>query len=116
MGREFFLPGRTIMGENALEALPDNISGFGKKALIVTGKTVCTLDGFKKLTTLLSERGIAYEVFTGITGEPDDSMIKSGVEAYNKNNCDFLISMGGGSPIDSMKAIAVWAATGKKHL
>ena len=113
MGREFFLPGRTIMGENALEALPDNISGFGKKALIVTGKTVCTLDGFKKLTTLLSERGIAYEVFTGITGEPDDSMIKSGVEAYKKNNCDFLISMGGGSPIDSMKAIAVWAATGK---
>ena len=48
MGREFFLPGRTIMGENALETLPDNISGFGKKALIVTGKTVCTLDGFKK--------------------------------------------------------------------
>lgn len=113
MAREFFLPNRILSGANALEKIPDYISEFGKKALIVTGKTVCTLDGFQRLTKLLSEHGIAYEVFTGITGEPDDRMIQSGVDAYLTNHCDFLIAMGGGSPIDSMKAIAVWAATGK---
>ncbi len=113
MGREFFLPNIILTGENALEELPAHIMGFGKKALIVTGKTVCTLDGFKKLTKQLSECEIAYEVFTGVTGEPDDRMIMSGMEAYVANGCDFLIAMGGGSPIDSMKAIAVWVATGK---
>ena len=81
--------------------------GFGKKALIVTGKTVCKLDGFKKLTEQLSQCGISYEVFTGIIGEPNECMIMEGVKAYIANKCDFLISMGGGSPIDSMKAIAV---------
>lgn len=113
MAREFFLPDRIISGAGALEAMPEHIGTFGKKALIVTGKTVCTLEGFQKLTALLSAHGIAYAVFNGITGEPDDCMIRSGVEAYAANQCDFLIAMGGGSPIDSMKAIAVWAATGQ---
>ncbi|MBS5733704.1 MAG: iron-containing alcohol dehydrogenase [Clostridiales bacterium] len=113
MGREFFLPNRIISGTNALKEMSEYISEYGKKALIVTGKTVCTLDGFQKLTTLLSDHGVAYAVFTGITGEPDDRMIKEGVDAYLSNNCDFLIGMGGGSPIDSMKAIAVWVATKK---
>lgn len=113
MAREFFLPNRILSGADALEKLPDLIGGFGKKALIVTGKTVCTLDGFQRLTKLLSEHGIAYEVFNGITGEPDDRMIQAGVDVYLENHCDFLIAMGGGSPLDSMKAIAVWATTGK---
>lgn len=113
MGREFFLPNRIISGTNALEEMSEYISEYGKKALIVTGKTVCTLEGFQKLTTLLSDHGVAYVVFTGITGEPDDRMIKEGVDAYLSNDCDFLIGMGGGSPIDSMKAIAVWVATKK---
>ena len=112
MGREFFLPSRIITGENILDELPSYITGFGNKALIVTGKTVCKLDGFKNLTKQLSECGIAYEVFTEITGEPDDRMIKAGAEAYTANKCDFIIAMGGGSPIDSMKAIAVWVKTG----
>lgn len=113
MGREFFLPNRIISGTNALEEMSEYISEYGKKALIVTGKTVCTLEGFQKLTTLLSDHCVAYAVFTGITGEPDDRMIKEGVDAYLSNDCDFLIGMGGGSPIDSMKAIAVWVATKK---
>ena len=107
------MPNRIITDENALEELPGHIVGFGKKALIVTGKTVCKLDGFKKLTEQLSQCGISYEVFTGIIGEPNDCMIMEGVKAYIANKCDFLISMGGGSPIDSMKAIAVWVKTGK---
>lgn len=113
MAREFFLPNRILSGANALEALPDAVDGFGQKALIVTGNTVRTLEGFQRLTNLLSQRGIAYEVFSGITGEPDDRMIQSGVETYRENHCDFLIAMGGGSPLDSMKAIAVWATTGR---
>lgn len=113
MARGFFLPNKIISGQSALEELAGNIGGFGKKALIVTGKTVCTLEGFHKLEELLKNSGVDYEVYTGITGEPDDNMIKAGSDMYAACGCDFLISMGGGSPIDSMKAIAVWAATGK---
>lgn len=64
---------------------------------------------------MLTESGTDFAVFDGITGEPDDIMIESGAEAYRKENCDFLIAIGGGSPIDSMKAIAV-NVSGEKNI
>ena len=105
--REFFIPGRIIYREGALAALQPRLGSLGKKALIVTGKTVRTLECFGSLTAMLEASNTGYEVFDGITGEPDDEMIANGARAYRDAGCDFLIGIGGGSPIDSMKAIAV---------
>ncbi len=106
MAYEFSLPGRTILGDNALEASENVIKTFGKKAFIVSGKNVTKAGTVKILTDCLTKWEIAFEVFNDITGEPTEVMIESGVKAYKAAKCDFLIAIGGGSPLDSGKAIA----------
>ncbi|MGN1480565.1 iron-containing alcohol dehydrogenase [Porcipelethomonas sp.] len=114
MSREFIVPKKIIMGENAVADSAEYIKKLGTKALIVTGKHVVKLDCFRSVTEMLDKLGIAYSIFTGITGEPTDKMIDEGLAAYKKEGCDFLIGIGGGSPLDSIKAIAALSANGGK--
>lgn len=109
MAIQFTLPGRTVLGEHALESSESVIRGLGEKAFIVTGKVVTKMGTVAILTGFLEKWDIEYEVFNDITGEPTDKMIEAGVEAYQKSGCDFLIGIGGGSPLDSVKAIAAMA-------
>ena len=74
--------------------------------MIVTGKIVSKLNMADRLKKVLDEIGTEYFIFDEITGEPTDDMIYSGVTAYKENKCDFIIGFGGGSPLDSAKAIA----------
>lgn len=105
MAAQFTLPGRTIIGENALENSENAIKGLGKKAFIVTGKIVTKMGTVSMLTCYLDRWNIDYHVFNDITGEPTDEMVLAGVKAYEESGCDFLIGIGGGSPLDSAKAI-----------
>ncbi|GFZ33734.1 1,3-propanediol dehydrogenase [Clostridium zeae] len=105
MAYEFSLPGRTIIGENALEASESYIKSFGKKAFIVSGKIVTKTGLVKKLTDYLTKWKIDFVVFNDITEEPTTDMIECGVKAYKEEKCDFCIAIGGGSPLDSGKAI-----------
>lgn len=114
MSCSFTTADKIIYGESAIENAGEALSLFGKKAFIVTGKTVCTLDCFARLTDTLKNHGIEYEVFSEITGEPDDKMINEGLNKYKASGCDFLIGIGGGSPLDSMKAIAALYTNGGK--
>ncbi len=111
---EFVIPKKIIAGKCSADTAIEYIGKMGSKALIVTGKIVEKQDCFKKFTGKLTKKGIAYSVFTGITGEPDDKMIEEGLKAYRKAGCDFFIGIGGGSPLDSMKAIAALSVKGGK--
>ena len=77
-----------------------------KKAFVVTGKIVTKVGLLKRLTDHLEHWGIDYVVFNDVTGEPTDQIIELGVKEYRNAGCDFLIAIGGGSPLDSAKAIA----------
>jgi alcohol dehydrogenase class IV len=81
-------------------------ASFGRKALVVTGNTGKKGEAFQKLTALLAGVGAAYAVFSDIPGEPDDQMVAAGVAAYRAEGCDFIVGLGGGSPLDCAKAIA----------
>jgi len=105
MAYEFSLPGRTIIGENALEASEKVLKSLGKKAFIVSGKNVTKMGTVKILTDFLTKLEIEFELYNDIIGEPTDTMIENGVKAYKKADCDFCIAIGGGSPLDSGKAI-----------
>ena len=107
MAYQFMAPGRTFLGEGALELAGEAIRTLGRKALIVTGKIVTKMGLVKILTDYLDEWEIAYEIFSDIPGEPTDVMVKHGAKMYEKTHCEFLIGIGGGSPLDSAKAIAV---------
>ena len=105
MSYEFSLPGRTTIGENALEDSEKVIKNFGEKAFIVSGKNVTKMGTVKILTDFLTKLEIDFELYNDIIGEPTDTMIEDGVKAYKKADCDFCIAIGGGSPLDSGKAI-----------
>lgn len=112
MAYQFKMPGRTVMGENALLQSEAAVKALGKKALIVTGKNVTKSGAVERLTDALGQWGISFEVFNDITAEPTDTMIDAGVKAYRQAGCDFLIAIGGGSPLDSAKAIAAMTVLG----
>ncbi|WP_124065906.1 iron-containing alcohol dehydrogenase [Clostridium sp. E02] len=110
MGREFIMPRNIISGQNALETAKGHLKSLGTKALIVTDEMMVKLGNTEVLLNVLKEQNIDGSVFSGINGEPTDAMILEGLDQYVAERCDFLIALGGGSPIDSMKAIAAMRA------
>jgi alcohol dehydrogenase class IV len=112
MANLFFTPQYIIAGENALDMAKDHFKSFGKKSLIVTDEMMVKLGNVKKLTDVLDEINIAYVVYPGINSEPENGMIDKGVDIYKTESCDFLIGIGGGSPMDAMKAIGAVIANG----
>lgn len=105
----FVIPNHTVVGTNVLGEAAPLLKKMGNKAFIVTGRHVAVSDMMKQLTALLDENGIGCVIFDGITGEPTDTMIENGVEMLKSSGCDFIIGIGGGSPLDSSKAIAAMA-------
>lgn len=105
----FVIPNHTVVGTNVLSEAAPLLKKMGNKAFIVTGRHVAVSDMMKQLTALLDENDIDCAIFDGITGEPTDTMIEKGVEMLKSSGCDFIIGIGGGSPLDSAKAIAAMA-------
>lgn len=105
MAREFIIPGQIITGAGALDMAEKTLGQLGKKALLVTDKVMIELGNCEKVEQALKNQGIDYSIYSEIVGEPTDTMIENGLKQYKEENCDFLIALGGGSPIDSMKAI-----------
>lgn len=112
MAREFIVPGQIITGSGALTMARPALAQLGKKAMIVTDKVMIELGNCEKVENALKSQGIEYTVYSEILGEPTDVMIENGLRQYREENCDFLVALGGGSPIDSMKAIGSLAANG----
>ena len=112
MAREFIAPGNIFTGAGALDMAEDKLSQLGKKALIVTDNVMVELGNCAKVEAALKNGNVDYVVYHEINGEPTDVMINKGLELYKENGCDFLVALGGGSPIDSMKAIGSLVVNG----
>lgn len=105
MAREFIVPGQMITGAGALEMARDTLGQLGKKAMIVTDKVMMELGNCAKVEKVLKSQKVEYTIYSEIAGEPTDVMIEKGLTQYKEEGCDFLVALGGGSPIGSMKAI-----------
>lgn len=114
MAREFIVPERIISGTGALDMAQATLNRMGSKALIVTDRVMIDLGNCRKVEEVLKKQKIAYAVYSEITGEPTDKMVERGLEVYKEEHCDFLIAVGGGSPIDTMKAIGALVVNGGK--
>lgn len=114
MAREFIVPAQIISGVDALTTAGETFQNFGKKALIITDKMMQQLGNCEKVEAVLTSCSINFSVYAEINGEPNDGMISSGLAQYKSENCDFLIAIGGGSPIDAMKAIGALVENGGK--
>ena len=107
---------KIFFGEGALKDASSELSVLGKKALIVTGKIITKTGLTREVQNVLASLKIESVVFNDITGEPDDKMIMSGVEVFKSENCDFIIGLGGGSPLDTAKAIAAMSVLSGKMI
>ena len=108
----FTVPQNIITGENAIQMSMEYIKPYGTKALIVTDDVMVKIGNVKKLTDELDANGIDYTIYSGINTEPTHTMIDEGVKIYNDDKCEYLIGIGGGSPLDAMKAIGAVVTNG----
>ena len=102
MNFEFATATRIVFGAGAVSQVGANVKNLGRRALVVTGKNPARAE---KLLANLSASGIGAATFA-VSGEPEISTVENGVAFAKKENCDFVIAIGGGSVIDAGKAIA----------
>lgn len=111
----YFMPPVSIMGVGCLEDIADYIKPMGfKKALIVSDKVLVQIQLIKKLTDVLEKIDVKYVVFDGAQPNPTVGNVNAGLKLLRDNQCDFVVSFGGGSPHDCAKGIALVAANGGK--
>ena len=97
------------IGKGSLNQLPEilNIIGSVKSPLIVTDKQMVKFGYVKKLQEILLKSGFKSSVFDDTIPDPTDKVVLNGIDILKKNKNDAVIGFGGGSPIDTAKAIAV---------
>ena len=97
------------IGKGSLNQLPEilKIIGSVKSPLIVTDKQMVKFGYVKKLQEILLEAGFKSSVFDDTIPDPTDTVVLNGIDVLKKNKNDAVIGFGGGSPIDTAKAIAV---------
>ena len=78
-----------------------------KKALVCTGPTLLRHGVTAKVTDILDKNGLSYEIFSDIKANPTIENVQSGVAAFKAAGADYIIAIGGGSPIDTAKAIGI---------
>ncbi|MGH4051171.1 MAG: iron-containing alcohol dehydrogenase [Clostridium sp.] len=110
MNFNYFIPTKILFGPGKLNELAGEKLP-GKKALIVitSGNSVKKYGYLNRLETILKEKAIEYTIFDKILPNPIKTHVMEGAAVAKKENCDFVIGLGGGSSIDSAKAIAVMA-------
>ncbi len=109
----FFIPTVTLIGAGAAKTIPQRLAYLNaKKPLIVTDKGIVQAGILKEVTDILDAENMAYAVFDETIPNPTDSNVEAGVEAYNKGNCDSLITLGGGSSHDCGKGVGLVVANG----
>ncbi|MCD9489546.1 L-threonine dehydrogenase [Photobacterium phosphoreum] len=113
MSSAFYIPSVNFMGAGCLAAAADAIKAHGfKKALIVTDKVLNEIGVVTQVAVLLTERNIDSVVYDGTQPNPTITNVDQGLALLKDNGCDFVISLGGGSPHDCAKGIALLAANG----
>lgn len=108
MTHTIVLPQIMQIGENALADLPSVLQHFNaSRPMIITDKVMVSLGNIEKAQQLLSDAGINSIIFADTIPEPDDVSLQAGIDMLNANEVDSIIAIGGGSVIDSAKAISI---------
>lgn len=108
MANRFILNETSYHGKGAIAEIVTEVKARGlRKALIVTDADLVRFQVVKKVTDLLDEAGLPYEIYDGVKANPSVAVVQAGVEAYKKAGADYMIAIGGGSPQDTSKGIGI---------
>ncbi|OJG26035.1 lactaldehyde reductase [Enterococcus columbae DSM 7374 = ATCC 51263] len=98
----------SYFGKGAIQHIPEEVTKRQlKKALIVTDKGLVKAGLLAKITDLLEANQLAYEVYDEIVPNPTVAVVKKGIEVYQASQADYLLALGGGSSMDTAKAIGI---------
>lgn len=107
---QLFVNSKVISGKNCLKENGNLLTGFGKKCLIVTSKSGAKKSGaLDDVIEILENASIEYSIFDKITENPLVSTVIDGGKAARDCGAGFIIGIGGGSPLDASKAVAICA-------
>ena len=108
MINRFILNEVSYFGPGAREVLPKEIARLGfKKAFVATDKDLIKFGVADKVLKVLADAGVPYEVFSDIKPNPTTANVKAGVAAFAASGADFIIALGGGSSMDTAKAVGI---------
>lgn len=111
MNFEFATTTRIIFGAGKLQEIGATAKPFGRRALVVIGKSAKAIQRAEPLLQLLTNAGIEYATFS-VSGEPTFDIVRTGTASTRDERCEFVISFGGGSVIDTGKAVAALVTNG----
>lgn len=104
----FVLNAISYHGKGAIKEIPGIIAAKGfQKAFVASDPDLVKFGVTAKVTDLLDEAGMAYEVYSNIKPNPTIENVQAGVEAYKASGADYMITIGGGSSMDTGKAIGI---------
>ena len=103
---EFATATRIVFGAGRLREMRAIAPALGRRALVVIGKSSGAVKRVEPLLSAMTDAGVDYATFS-VAGEPTIDVVRTGTQRARDERCDFVIGFGGGSPIDTGKAIAV---------
>ncbi|HCI59965.1 MAG TPA: lactaldehyde reductase [Ruminococcus sp.] len=104
----FVLNETSYHGSGAINAIPDEIKGRGlNKILVASDPDLVKFGVTKKVTDILENAGIEYKLYSDIKPNPTIENVQSGVEVYKEYGADGIVAIGGGSSMDTAKAIGI---------
>jgi len=108
MANKIVLNETSYHGKGAILNVPAEakLRGF-KKAFICSDPDLVKFNVTKKVTDLLDKEGLEYELYSNIKANPTIENVQTGVEAFKKSGADYIIAIGGGSSMDTSKAIGI---------
>ena len=108
MANRFVLNETSYHGKGAIQAIVTEAKARGfKKALVCSDPDLVKFNVTQKVTSLLDEAGLAYELFTEIKPNPTIENVQAGVKALKAAEADYIIAIGGGSSMDTAKAVGI---------
>ena len=108
MSNRIMLNQTSYHGAGAVREIPGEVMARGfKKALVVCGPSILKHGVVANVTDQLDAEGLAYEIYSDIKANPTIENVQAGVEAYKAAGADYIIAIGGGSPMDTAKAIGI---------
>jgi alcohol dehydrogenase class IV len=108
MNVRFLMPTQIVMGEDCIVNNGQLLKDLGKKAIIVTGKNSAKINGsLVDVVSTLTANGQEYVIFDDVMANPTIDCVYQGAAMARKERADFVIAIGGGSPMDAAKAISL---------
>ena len=113
MSTYYFLPTRNVFGQGAAREAGELMKSLGgRKTMIVTDRFLGQNGMAQQIQDILTQSGVDSVIFSGAEPNPTDKNVAAGVAEFQKNGCDSILSLGGGSSHDCAKGIGMVAANG----